>query len=356
MKDLNENIEIEEEDGFEESQIIVDAGQSSIRLDHFIVAKYPKVSRNRVQNAISAGLISVNGKLVKSSYKISGKEIIALRIPKVHDTTDIIPENIPLNILYEDNDLMIINKESGMIVHPAAGVRTGTLVNALAFYFGEENKQHSVGEKERFGLVHRIDKETSGLLVISKNDYCHAHLAKQFFDHSIDREYIALVWGEPDPPGGKIEANVGRDPKFRQRQFVFSDGLEGKHAVTHYELMESFYYTSLLKCKLETGRTHQIRVHMKFIGHPLFNDEKYGGDQIVKGTIYTKYKQFVANCYKIMPRFALHARRLGFMHPTLGKRLNFEVDVPDDFKSLIEKWRNYSNHKSKQDSDNQENE
>jgi 23S rRNA pseudouridine1911/1915/1917 synthase len=345
MKDLQENFDLLEDDGFEEMQILVDPGQSSVRIDQFIVSRFAKISRNRIQNAIAAGLITINGKVVKQSYKISGSEQILIRIPKIHDVTNVIPEEIPLDILFEDDHLMIINKQAGMIVHPAAGVRSGTLVNALAYYFGKEQSANRVGDKERFGLVHRIDKETSGILVISKNDYAHTHLSKQFFDHSIEREYVALVWGEPDPPQGRIEAFIGRDPKHRQRQFIFEEGLEGKNAITHYELLESFYYTSLVKCNLETGRTHQIRIHMKHIGHPLFNDEKYDGDKIVKGTIYTKYKQFILNCYKILPRFALHARSLGFIHPATGQKMYFEVDIPEDFKSLVEKWRNYTHYR-----------
>ncbi len=353
MKEIPENFESIDDEGFEELQIVVDPGQSSMRLDQFIVGKFAKVSRSRIQNAIEAGLITINGKLVKQSYKISGSELINVRIPKIHDISEVTPEDIPLNVIYEDEDLMIINKVVGMIVHPAAGVRSGTLVNALAYYFSNSQSKNTVSEKERFGLVHRIDKETSGLLVISKNDFAHTHLSKQFFDHSIEREYLALVWGEPDPPVGTIEAHIGRDPKVRQRQFVFEEGLEGKPAITHYELVESFYYTSLVRCKLETGRTHQIRIHMKYIGHPLFNDEKYDGDRIMKGTIYTKYKQFVTNCYKLLPRFALHARSLGFIHPVSGKKLYFEVDLPDDYKSMIDKWRNYTSYRKEINAENE---
>lgn len=353
MKELQENLELFDEEDFEELQIVVDPGQSSIRIDQYIVGKFTEISRNRIQTAIEAGLITINGKTVKQSHKIIGNEQISVRIPKVQDISEVMPEDIPLRIIYEDDDLMIINKVAGMIVHPAAGVRSGTLVNALAYYFNKSAPGIKIGEKERFGLVHRIDKETSGLLVISKNDYAHTHLSKQFFDHSIEREYVALVWGEPDPPSGSIEAFVGRDPKQRQRQFVFQDGLDGKRAVTHYELIESFYYTSLIRCKLETGRTHQIRIHMRYIGHPLFNDEKYDGDKIVKGTIYTKYKQFISNCYKILPRFALHARSLGFIHPVTGKKMYFEVDMPEDFKTLVDKWRHYTNYRKEVNSNNE---
>lgn len=343
MSEVTEIFEINDDESLDEITIEVDKGQSSIRLDHFLVTRLPKVSRNRIQNAISAGLVLINGKIIKPSYKISGSETILLRIPKVQDHSEIIPEDIPLDVIYEDADLMVINKKPGMIVHPAQGVYSGTLVNALAYYFQQQKDPNAAMEKERFGLVHRIDKETSGLLVVAKSDFVHTHLAKQFFNHTIEREYLALVWGEPNPPVGRIEANIGRDPAHRQRQFVFADGLSGKVASTNYELVEGYYYTSLVKCKLETGRTHQIRVHMKHIGHPLFNDEKYGGDTILKGTVFNKYKQFVLNCYKLLPRFPLHARSLGFIHPVTSKKMFFELDLPDDYKLLLDKWRNYTN-------------
>ncbi|MBK7359836.1 MAG: RluA family pseudouridine synthase [Saprospiraceae bacterium] len=343
MSEVTEIFELNDDESLDEITIEVDKGQSSIRLDHFLVTRLPKVSRNRIQNAISAGLVLINGKIIKPSYKISGSETILLRIPKVQDHSEIIPEDIPLDVIYEDADLMVINKKPGMIVHPAQGVYSGTLVNALAYYFQQQKDPNAAMEKERFGLVHRIDKETSGLLVVAKSDFVHTHLAKQFFNHTIEREYLALVWGEPNPPVGRIEANIGRDPAHRQRQFVFADGLSGKVASTNYELVEGYYYTSLVKCKLETGRTHQIRVHMKHIGHPLFNDEKYGGDTILKGTVFNKYKQFVLNCYKLLPRFPLHARSLGFIHPVTSKKMFFELDLPDDYKLLLDKWRNYTN-------------
>ncbi|MEP7195849.1 MAG: RluA family pseudouridine synthase [Saprospiraceae bacterium] len=324
---------------FEKLEIVVDPGQNPIRIDQFIFDRLSQVSRNKIQNAIIAGLITVNDKPTKANYKIRPKDILQIVFPKPQHSEDITPENIPLHIIYEDDDLMIVNKEPGMVVHPAVGNYTGTLVNALAYYFNQES---SKSNNDRYGLVHRIDKETSGLLVVAKNEFAVAHISKQFFDHSIEREYVALVWGEPSESEGTITGNIGRDPKQRQRMYVFEDGLEGKHAVTHYELLESFYYTSLIKCKLETGRTHQIRVHLKHIGHTLFNDEKYGGDRIQKGTIYSKYKQFVQNCYKIMPRFALHARSIGLIHPRTLKKLNFEIDIPNDFQVLLSKWRNYS--------------
>lgn len=336
LNDLSEEL-------FDLHQISVDPGQSSLRVDQFISTRLPKVSRSRIQAAIQAELILVNGKVVKPSFKISGGDEILIRMPRQTEQTELIAEDIPLNIVYEDDDLMVVYKDAGMIVHPAPGNYTGTLVNALAFYFnGKKMIDQGKLKNKRYGLVHRIDKDTSGLLVISKSEFVHAHLSRQFFDHTIEREYHALVWGEPKIKIGTISAHIGRDPNNRQRQCIFEEGFDGKHAVTHYELLESYYYTSLVKCKLETGRTHQIRVHMKFIGHPLFNDEKYGGDQILKGTPFNKYKQFVQNCFKIMPRMALHAKSLGFTHPVTGVKLFFDSELPDDFVRLLEKWRNYT--------------
>ncbi|MEO6189334.1 MAG: RluA family pseudouridine synthase [Saprospiraceae bacterium] len=332
---------IQEETEFENLKIITDPGQSPIRIDQFIFDKLSQVSRNKIQNAIAAELITVNAKAIKSNYKVRPKDIINIVFPKPQIPEDIIPQNIPLQIHYEDDDILIINKEPGMVVHPAVGNYDGTLVNALAYYLQKDSEKSN---NDRYGLVHRIDKETSGLLVVAKNDFSVAHISKQFFDHTIEREYLALVWGEPNPLKGTITANVGRDPKNRQRMFVFDNELEGKHAVTHYEVLESFFYTSLIKCKLETGRTHQIRIHLRHIGHTLFNDEKYGGDRIQKGTIYTKYKQFIQNCYKIMPRFPLHARSLGFIHPKTLKKIVFEVEPPADFHALLDKWRSYTLH------------
>ncbi|HQX43134.1 MAG TPA: RluA family pseudouridine synthase [Saprospiraceae bacterium] len=330
--------QIVDESEFEVIQFAVDPGQGPLRLDHFLNEKIPKVSRNKIQNAITAGMITVNQKPTKSNYKIRPLDVIDVVFPRFHENEDIIPENIPLDILFEDDDILLVNKKPGMVVHPAGGNSSGTLVNALAGYFGIDP---NLEKKPRYGLVHRIDKETSGILIVAKTDFAHVALSKQFYDHTIEREYIALVWGDPEPSSGTIVGNVGRDPKNRQRMFVFEDGTEGKHAVTHYELIESFYYASLIKCRLETGRTHQIRVHMKFIGHPLFNDERYGGDRIVKGTVFTKYKQFVQNCFKLMPRFALHARSLGFIHPVTGKKMFLEIEPPEDFTQLVEKWRHY---------------
>lgn len=323
----------------------VDPGQSSIRLDSYIHEKLSKVSRNKIQNAIELGLIKINGLLLKSNYKVKPGDLIEISFPENPGMGKVLPEKIPLDIIYEDDDLMLINKASGMVVHPAHGNYTGTLINAIAGYLNLDPEDPST---QRYGLVHRIDKETSGLLVLAKNDYSHAHLSKQFFNHTIDREYWALVWGEPSPDTGTIDVNIGRDPRNRQRMYAFSDGTSGKKAITHYQLLESFYYTSLISCKLETGRTHQIRVHMKFIGNPLFNDERYGGDKILKGTVFTKYKQFIQNCYKIVPRFPLHARLLAFTHPKSQQRMRFEIEPPGDFLDLLSKWRQYQVHRKHQ--------
>lgn len=316
----------------------VDPGQAPLRVDRYLANRLAKVSRSRIQAAIDAGLVLVNGKSTKASFRISGNDRVELRLPKLTDSSEVVAEDIALNIVYEDDAVMIVNKPRGMVVHPAPGVRSGTLVNALAFYL----RSRRADPDNRFGLVHRIDRDTSGLLVIAKTEFAHAHLARQFFEHTITREYYALVWGEPDPPSGTIEVNIGRDLKMRQRQSAFSDGLNGKHAVTHYETVEAFYYTSLVKCMLETGRTHQIRVHMKYIGLPLFNDEKYGGSRILKGTVFNKYRQFVENCFAILPGHALHARSIGFTHPVSRERMHFEIDPPLAFQQLIDKWRAYT--------------
>ncbi|MBK9272289.1 MAG: RluA family pseudouridine synthase [Saprospiraceae bacterium] len=334
--------EQEDEQETREIHLRVDPGQSSIRVDSFIQDKLGKVSRSKIQNAIENGLVSINGHLIKSNYKVRPNDLIDIVLPAQVDHSKVIPENIPLDILYEDEDVLLVNKAPGMVVHPAHGNYTGTLVNAIAGYF---NLDPEDPKTSRYGLVHRIDKETSGILILAKNEFSHVHLAKQFFDHTIDREYLALVWGEPKEKEGTIEANLGRDPKNRQKMYAFADGSFGKHAVTHYQIVETFYYTSLIRCKLETGRTHQIRIHLKLLGHPLFNDEKYGGEKIHKGTLFSKYKQFIQNCYKLMPRFPLHAKSLAFTHPVTGERMKFEVPLPEDFQELLEKWRKYLNHR-----------
>ena len=256
---------------------------------------------------------------------------------------NLIPEDIPLNIVYEDNDLMVVNKPAGMVVHPGIGNWTGTLVNALAYYMKGKNELpiKEGNTNERPGLVHRIDKDTSGLLVIAKTEEAMTHLSKQFYDHTIERKYLALVWGDIGEEKGTIEGHIGRHPSHRMMRTVFADGSEGKNAITHYEVLKRFYYVTLLQCQLETGRTHQIRVHMKHLGHPLFNDTKYGGDRIVKGTIFTKFKAFVNNTFKVMPRHALHAHSLGFIHPRTGEKMYFEESIPEDFENAITRWKNY---------------
>ncbi len=302
-----------------------------------------KVSRNRVQNAIRIGCILVNEREIKPNYKIKPGDEISLVLPSNPDEeTNLLPEDIPLDIYYEDEYLMVINKPAGLVVHPGTGNDTGTLVNGLLYHFKHHELPLLKGNKEdRPGLVHRIDKDTSGLILIAKNDYAMTHLAKQFFDHTVEREYVALVWGDVAEASGTITGYIGRHEKDRLQMAVHMEEERGKHAVTHYEVIEKLYYVTLLKCHLETGRTHQIRVHMKHIGHTLFNDSKYGGDRIMKGTIFNKYKQFVDNCMEIMPRQALHARSLGFIHPITLEKMYFECDLPPDFNAVMSKWRGY---------------
>lgn len=335
-----------EEQEFDRREIQITEGQTPIRLDVFLSEKLAGISRNKIQNSILAELITVNDKPCKANYKIRPKDLIAIVFPKSIIPEHVIPEDIPLNIVYEDEELMVINKQAGMVVHPAPGNYSGTLANALAHYL---NKGTQKLDNERLGLVHRIDKETSGLILVAKTEHAATFLSSQFYHHTIQREYLALIWGTPGVEKGTITGNIGRDPRNRQRMSIFAEPDLGKHAVTHYELIESFYYTSLVKCILETGRTHQIRVHMKHIGHPLFNDARYDGDRIHKGTIFTKYKQFVQNCYKLVPRFALHARILGFVHPVTHKNMLFEVEPPKDFLELADKWRKYLSHINKEE-------
>jgi 23S rRNA pseudouridine1911/1915/1917 synthase len=328
---------------YEHFSVKVDPGQTPVRIDKFVFDKMEQTSRNRIQNAIKAGAILVNDKLVKSNYKVRPNDYIKVILPKPpEDQFEITPENIPLDIRYEDDDLLVVYKAPGMVVHPGVGNYSGTLVNALAYYFKQTDLPILEGNRlDRPGLVHRIDKNTSGLLVIAKTDFAMTHLASQFFDHSIEREYMALVWGNFDDAKGTIEGNIGRHPRERKKMCVFENGEEGKHAVTHYELLEDLYYVSLVKCNLETGRTHQIRVHMSHIGHPIFNDDRYGGDRVVKGTVFSKYKQFVANCFDMLPRHALHARSLGFIHPRTKEFMKFEAEAPEDFQATLNKWRSY---------------
>lgn len=320
-------------------EIAVDKGQASTRLDKFLTDKLPNASRNKIQNSIEEGVVRVNGHMVKTNYKIKPLDIITYWVLDSHRDTEVEPEDIPLDIVYEDNELLVVNKPAGMVVHPAHGNWTGTLVNALVYYF--DHLPEMQGNSGRPGLVHRIDKDTSGLLVIAKSESAMTHLAAQFFDHSIDRSYIALVWGEPKEEKGTIDVPVGRSAKNRKIMDVFPDADQGKHAVTHYAVIQRLRYVSLIECKLETGRTHQIRTHMKYLGHPLFNDAVYGGDKIRKGTQFSKYKAFVHNCFKILPRQALHAKSLGFVHPKTQEKMFFQKEMPEDMMQVIDKWRKY---------------
>lgn len=338
MEDLSREAIEEQDDLYEHHRIVADPGQGLMRVDKFLSNRLENVSRNKIQNAAKAGNILANDAPVKSNYKVKPDDVISVLLPGPVREFEVIPENIPFDILYEDSDLLVVNKAAGMVVHPGHGNYTGTLLNALSYYF---NEQPSVF----VSLLHRIDKDTSGVLLVGKNEMAQTILGKQFFDHSIKREYVALVWGDVKEDSGTIEGHIGRNPNDRLQMFVFPDGAQGKPAVTHYKVIERFGYVTLVSCRLETGRTHQIRAHLKFLGHPLFNDEKYGGDKILKGTTFSKYKQFIQNCFKILPRQALHARLLGFVHPTTSKELQFETPLPDDMQQVIEKWREYARHK-----------
>jgi 23S rRNA pseudouridine1911/1915/1917 synthase len=330
----------EQQDLFEHYRFVADPGQSILRIDKFLSDRLENSSRTRIQNAANAGNILVNNTPVKPNYKIKPGDLVQVVLPTPPREIELIAQDIPLNIIYEDDDVLVVNKEPGMVVHPAYGNYTGTLVNALMWHFKDLPLFNS-GEA-RPGLVHRIDKNTSGILVIAKNEFALNRLSKQFFDRTTDRRYNALVWGVPDPEEGTITGNVGRSIKDRKVMQVFPDGSEGKTAITHYKVLENLGYISLIECKLETGRTHQIRVHLSHVKHPLFNDEEYGGDQIIKGTTFTKYQQFIKNCFKILPRQALHAKSLAFDHPVSGKRLSFDSELPEDMKLVIDKWRKYT--------------
>lgn len=332
------------EDLFEYHRIVADPKQSLIRIDKFLMDRLEDVSRNKIQNAIRAGSIMVDGKAIKPNYKIKPSDAITIVLPKpVDEAARATPENIPLDIRYEDDDLIVLHKPAGMVVHPGVGNYSGTLVNALAYHLGTQNIPVRPGEPEnRLGLVHRIDKDTSGLLVVAKSDYALSHLAKQFFNHTIFRRYWALIWGEPVMDQGTISTKIGRNPRNRMSMMVYDEDMEGgKEAITHFQVLEKMYYVSLIECRLETGRTHQIRVHMAHMEHPIFSDERYGGNKIVKGTVFSKYAKFVENCFETIPRQALHAKSLGFVHPTSGAEMMFDSELPDDFKNVLERWRNY---------------
>ena len=337
---VDEELE-ENEELFEHHRIVADKGQKPLRVDKFLSNFLENVSRSRVQTAADAGYIHVNGEVVKSNYKVKPGDVVTVEMSYPPREIELIPENIPLDIVYEDDDVVVVNKPAGLVVHPGYGNYSGTLVNALIYHF----QNLPVGQQtDRPGLVHRIDKLTTGLMIVAKNEPAMAHLSKQFFDRTIERRYLALVWGDFEEESGTIIGNIGRSAKNRKVQDVFPEGDQGKHAVTHWEVIERLGYVTLIQCKLETGRTHQIRVHLAHIGHPLFGDFEYGGDKILKGTTFTKYKQFVQNCFKILPRQALHAKSLGFTHPKTGEWIYFEVDLAEDMVEVIDKWRNYSLH------------
>lgn len=324
---------------YEHFRVVVDKGQSQVRVDKYLFERLVNSSRNRIQKAADAGLIMANGKPVKSSYKVKPCDVLTVMMDRPRYDNDIIPEDIPLDIVYEDNDLMVVNKPAGLVVHPGCGNYHGTLVNAIAWHL-KDNPKYDPNDPQ-VGLVHRIDKDTSGLLVVAKTPDAKTHLGLQFYNKTTKRKYNALVWGVVENNEGTIEGNIGRNPKDRMQMAVLSDPAQGKHAVTHYRVLERLGYVTLVECVLETGRTHQIRVHMKHIGHTLFNDERYGGNEILKGTHFSKYKQFVNNCFETCPRQALHAMTLGFVHPRTGEEMFFTSPLPEDITNLIDKWRNY---------------
>jgi 23S rRNA pseudouridine1911/1915/1917 synthase len=335
----------ESEELYEKLSIVVAKGQEPLRIDKFLMARIEGATRNKIQQAIESELVLVNDKPVKSNYKIRGNDKIIIYDSNSPESSEIIPQDIPLNIIYEDDDLFIIDKPVGMVVHPGSGNPDNTLINAVAYYL-KQLPGFDVSTLPRLGLVHRIDKNTSGLIVMAKTQKAMSDLAKQFFDHTVHRRYVALVWGDFEKEEGTVVAHVGRHLRFRKLFTAYPEGDHGKDAITHYKVLERFNYVTMVECRLETGRTHQIRVHMQYIGHPLFNDEFYGGDRIVKGTVYTKYKQFVDNCFAICPRHALHAKELGFVHPTTRKQMLFTSELPQDMHLLIEKWRKYSQFKN----------
>jgi 23S rRNA pseudouridine1911/1915/1917 synthase len=332
--------DLQEQELYEHYRYVVDPGQSLLRIDKYLAARIENVSRTRVQAAAQAGNILVNEAPVKPNYRVKPLDVIQILLPNPPREIELIPQDIPVSVIYEDDDLIVVDKAAGMVVHPAYGNYSGTLMNALMYHF-RDLPLFQTGEV-RPGLVHRIDKNTSGLLVVAKNEFAHNRLARQFFNRTTGRRYLALVWGTPDPVEGTVTGHVGRNLRDRKIMQVFYDGSQGKHAVTHYKVVEQLGYVSLIECRLETGRTHQIRVHMAWFGHPLFNDEEYGGHRILKGTTFTKYQQFVRNCFALIPRQALHAETLAFDHPVTGKRLSFESPLPPDMEAVLAKWRGYT--------------
>lgn len=338
MIEENDIQEAEDQDFYEHLNVVVDKGQSLVRIDKFLTQRIENTSRNRIQNVIDAGGVLVNGNPVKGSYKVKPFDVVSIVLPHPPRDNEVYPEDLPINIIYEDDDVIMINKAAGMVVHPGFNNYSGTLVNALVYHF--QQLPQLPGNEGRPGLVHRIDKDTSGLLLVSKNERAITYLAKQFYDHTITRKYLALVWGDL-PEDGTVTGYIGRSAKDRKVMAIYSEEDKGKWSVTHYKVLERLGYVTLIECELETGRTHQIRAHMKHLGHPLFNDSSYGGNRILKGTVFSKYKSFVENCFEMIPRQALHAKSLGFLHPTTKKFVHFDSDVPEDFKRVLEKWRNY---------------
>jgi 23S rRNA pseudouridine1911/1915/1917 synthase len=326
---------------YERLVIRVDKGQEPLRIDKFLMMRMEGATRNKIQQAINAGLITVNKSVVKQNYKIKAADQIIVYSDMSPEETEVVPEKMDLGIVYEDEDVMIINKPAGLVVHPGSGNYSGTLLNGVAWYMQQHNPAINESVLPRYGLVHRIDKNTSGLLLMAKNSKAMTNLARQFYEHTVKRRYIALVWGDIKENEGTIVAHVGRNLRFRKLFEAYPEGDHGKEAITHYKVLERFNYVTLVECVLETGRTHQIRVHMKYLGHPLFNDDTYGGDKIVKGTVFAKYRQFVENCFAVCKRQALHAKTLGFIHPSFKKEMFFETELPDDMKEVIERWRTY---------------
>lgn len=339
---MEENLELQNEETelYEHHHITVDKGQEMVRIDKYLQMRLEGISRTKIQAATKAQCVLVNGRPAKANYRIKPLDEISILLPEPPHEFEILPENIPFTIVYEDDDVLVIDKQPGLVVHPGHGNYTGTLLNALAYYY--QDKTDKSGQPVQAYLCHRIDKDTSGLLLLAKNEDSQAYLAKQFFDHTIERKYNALVWGDFDEDSGTIVGNLARSPKDRRVMAVYDDPEVGKHAVTHWRVRERFGYVTLVECVLETGRTHQIRAHMRHIGHPLFNDATYGGDQILKGTTFSKYKQYVMNCFELMPRQALHALVLGFEHPTTHQHMHFESPYPADMAAVVDKWRRYS--------------
>jgi 23S rRNA pseudouridine1911/1915/1917 synthase len=347
MHNEDEDIElVESEELYEKLVIEVTKGQISLRIDKFLMTRIENATRNKIQQAIEDEMVLVNDKPIKSNYKIRPLDKIVIYDNHHPDSNEIIPQDIPLSITYEDDDILLVNKPVGMVVHPGCGNPNGTLINAVAHHLIKQNPAFAESDLNRFGMVHRIDKNTTGLLVLAKTASAMTNLAKQFLNHTVHRRYIALVWGNFEEDEGTIVGHVGRHQRFRKLFTTYPDGEHGKDAITHWKVLERFNYVTLVECRLETGRTHQIRVHMQYIGHPLFNDDFYGGDRIVKGTVFSRYKQFVDNCFALCPRQALHAKELGFVHPTTQQLIKFESDLPDDMLAVIEKWRKYSKDKN----------